>query len=147
MDDIIYKYIDYKSEEFKQVIDLRFNILFEQYNKIERYNYDELDCMSLHLVALDKEKVVGYSRITNINGKGKITNVVVSPEFIHKGIGFEMMRRHIIKAKENNINHLYLNARLSTTNFYSKAGFQCKDKTFLSEKSGLLLQKMYLKIS
>lgn len=147
MEYITYKYIDYKSKEFEQVIDLRFNILFEPYNKVEKYDYDELDYTSCHLVALDKEKVVGYSRMTNNNGNGKITNVVVSPEYAQRGIGFEMMKRHIIKVEECNINILYLNARLDTINFYKKVGFMCKDATFLSEKSGLMLQKMYYKIS
>lgn len=147
MDDITYKYINHKSKNFKQVINLRFDILFKQYNKIQRYDYDELDHISYHLIALDKGKVAGYSRMTNINGKSKITNVVVNPEYTHRRIGFEMMKMHIIKAKENNMNYLYLNSRLDTVNFYKKVGFQCKDVTFLSEQSGLMLQKMYLKIT
>ena len=147
MDYIAYKYIDYTSKEFDQVIDLRFNILFEPYNKVEKYDYDELDYTSCHLVALDKEKVVGYSRMTNDNGKGKITNVVVNPEYAQRGIGFEMMKRHIVNVKECNMNILYLNARLNTIDFYEKVGFMRKDATFLSEKSGLMLQKMYYKIS
>ena len=40
MDYITYKYTDYKSKEFEQVIDLRFNILFGPYNKVEKYDYD-----------------------------------------------------------------------------------------------------------
>lgn len=145
MNDITYKYTDYKSKEFEQVIDLRFNILFGPYNKVKKYNYDECDYISFHLVALDKEKVVGYSRMTNSNGK--ITNVVVNPEYAQRGIGFEMMKRHIIKAKECNMNYLHLNARLDTINFYKKVGFQCKEDIFVSEKSGLMLQDMYFYIS
>ena len=147
MNDITYKYTNYKSKEFEQVINLRFNVLFAPYNKVEKYDYDELDYISLHLVALDKEKVVGYSRITNDNGLGKITNVVVDSEYAQRGIGFEMMKRHIIKAKECNMNYLHLNSRLDTVNFYKRVGFQCKDDTFVSEKSGLILQDMYFTIS
>ena len=146
MDEIIYKYIGYKSEEFKQVIDLRYSVLFGPYSKIKKYEYDELDAISLHLVALDKEKIVGYSRMTDVNGEGKITNVVVSPEYINRRIGFEMMTKHIIKAKEYNISCLYLNARIETIEFYKKVGFQCQDKINISEKSGLPLQKMSIKI-
>jgi N-acetylglutamate synthase-like GNAT family acetyltransferase len=146
MKEIIYKYIDYKSEMFKQVINLRYSILFEPYSKIEKYEFDELDDISLHLVALDKEKVIGYSRITNINGDGKITNVVVSPEYINRRIGFEMMNKHINKAKEHNMKVLYLNARIETIEFYKKVGFECKGKINISEKSGLPLQKMYTDI-
>ena len=146
MDEIIYKYIDYKSELFTQVIDLRYNILFEPYSKVEKYEYDELDYISLHLVALDKEKVAGYSRMTNVNGKGKITNVVVNPEYINKKIGSEMMKKHIVTAKEYNMSSLYLNARIETIEFYKKVGFECQDKISISEKSGLPLQKMYTDI-
>lgn len=146
MGEIIYKYIDYKSEKFKQVINLRYSILFEPYNKIKKYKYDELDDISLHLVALDKEKIVGYSRMTNVNGDGKITNVVVSSEYINRRIGFEMMKNHIIKAKEDNMSCLYLSARLETIEFYKKVGFECQDKINISERSGLPLQKMYIKI-
>lgn len=144
MKDITYKYINYKDEKFKQVMYLRYYILFEPYNKIEKYKYDDLDVISLHLVALDKDKVVGYSRITNTNSEAKITNVLVSIEYVNRGIGFEMMKRHIIKAKEDNISYICLNARLDTVNFYKKVGFQCKDKVVISDRSGLPLQKMYI---
>lgn len=147
MDEIIYKYTNYKSEEFKQVIDLRYHILFEPYSKIEKYEYDELDAISSHLVVLDKEKIVGYSRMTNINGEGKITNVVVSPEYINRRIGFNMIKKHIIKAKEHNMSGLYLNARLDTIEFYKKVGFQCQDKINISERSGLPLQNMYIELN
>ena len=145
MDEIIYKYIDYKSKIFKQVMDLRFKILFEPYN-VNKYDYDELDNISLHLVALDKEKVVGYSRMTMNNGKGKITNVVVSLDYINRGIGFQMMKRNITRASEDNMSYLSLNARLDTIEFYKKVGFQCKDAISISEKSGLSLQEMFIKI-
>lgn len=143
MSDIKYKYIDYKSKEFKQVIELRFNVLFKPYSKINKYEYDELDDISFHLVVLNNDKVIGYSRMTNDNRKGKITNVVVHPEYIKRGIGFEMLKRQIDKAEINNINYLYLNARLDTVNFYNKVGFKCKGNPFTSEKSGLMLQEMY----
>lgn len=147
MNSIIYQYIDYTNEKFKEVIDLRFNILFKPYSKISKYDYDEFDHISFHLVALREDKVIGYSRMTKINDKGKITNVVVNPEYIKKGIGFEMMKRHIFKAEENNIGHLYLNARADTINFYKKIGFECKEDMFLSEKSGLMLQKMCYEVN
>lgn len=143
MNDITYKYISYEDKEFSQVIDLRFDILFKPYGKIDKYYYDELDNRSFHLVALHKNKVIGYSRMTNINDKAKITNVVVSQEYIKRGIGFEMLKTHIIKAEKENIINLYLNARLDTVNFYIKVGFKCKGNIFLSEKSGLMLQEMY----
>lgn len=143
MNNITYKYIDYTNEKFKEVIELRFDILFKPYGKINKYDYDELDNNSFHLVALHKDEVIAYSRMTDTNGKGKITNVAVNPAYIKRGIGVEMLRIQIKKAQEHNIKQLCLSARLDTVNFYKKVGFQCKGDTFLSEKSGLMLQEMY----
>lgn len=143
MNNITYKYISYTNEKFKEVIELRFDILFKPYGKINKYDYDELDNNSFHLVALYKNEVIGYSRMTDTNGKGKITNVAVNQEYIKRGIGVEMLRTQIKKAQEHNIKQLHLSARLDTVNFYTKVGFQCKGDTFLSEKSGLMLQEMY----
>lgn len=144
MEEIVYKYIDYKSETFNQVIELRYKILFEPYGKIEKYDYDDIDPISEHLVALDNGKVAGYSRLTNFNGKGEITNVVVNPEYVNKGVGSQMLKKHILKAKECNITSFCLHARIDTVDFYKKAGFQCRGEVFVSEKSGLLLQNMHL---
>lgn len=144
MEEIVYKYIDYKSEIFKQIIELRYKILFEPYGKIKKYDYDDLDPISEHLVALDNERVAGYSRLTNLNGKGEITNVVVNPEYVNKGIGSKMLKKHILKSKECNIKSLCLHARIDTVDFYKKAGFQCRGEVFVSKKSGLLLQNMHL---
>ncbi len=147
MNNITYKFINYKNEEFKEVSELRFRILFQPYSKIDKYDYDELDCNSIHLVALDEGSVIGYSRMTDFNGEGKITNVVVNQKYIGRGIGIEMLRMHKIKAKEFNVKCLYLNSRLNTIDFYKKVGFQCINNTFLSERSGLILQPMYFKIN
>lgn len=144
MEEITYEYINHESEIFKQVINLRFKILFEPYSKIKKYEYDEIDSISLHLVALDNGIVAGYSRMTNVNGEGEITNVVVNPKYINKGIGLKMMRTHIGKAKEYNMTGLYLHARLETVEFYKKVGFECNGEIIISKKSGLLLQNMHL---
>ncbi|MFL0164135.1 GNAT family N-acetyltransferase [Candidatus Clostridium helianthi] len=147
MNNITYKFINCESKEFKEVSELRFKILFKPYNKIHKYDYDELDYNSIHLVALDEGIVVAYSRMTNHNMNGKMTNIVVSEKYVGKGIGIEMLKKHKIKAKEFEFRCLYLNARLDTINFYKKAGFQCKGNIFLSEKSGLALQPMYFRIN
>ena len=146
MDGITYQYIDDKSKEFDQVMELRYSILFQPYKKIGRYDYDELDDKSFHLVALNDSMVIGYSRLTYIDGKGKITNVVVHTDFISLGIGHCLIRNLINKAKEENISEIFLNSRLDVTEFYRKLGFVEQGSSFVSDKSGLLLQKMVLSL-
>lgn len=134
MNNITYKFINCESKEFKEVSELRFKILFKPYNKIHKYDYDELDYNSIHLVALDEGIVVAYSRMTNHNMNGKMTNIVVSEKYVGKGIGIEMLKRHKIKAKEFEFRCLYLNARLDTINFYKKAGFSVRATYFHQKK-------------
>lgn len=142
MNIITYGYIDYTSEKFKEAIELRFNVLFKPYGKIGKYDYDEFDKISLHLAVLKGNEVIAYSRMTNLNGEGKITNVVVGPEYTKQGIGVEMLKMHIEEARKQGINNLSLNARIDTVGFYNKVGFNCIGDTFISEKSGLALQVM-----
>lgn len=146
MDEIIYRYITFDSEEFIQAAKLRFSVLFEPYSIIERYDYDELDSISSHLVALNRDRVVAYSRMTEISGEGKITNVAVGSQYLNRGIGFEMMKINVNKARELELYKLDLNARLETVGFYKKIGFKCEGNAFISEKSGLALQKMCINL-
>ncbi|MDD6769572.1 GNAT family N-acetyltransferase [Inconstantimicrobium porci] len=144
MKEIEIKYIEFNEKLFGEISELRYKVLFEPYHKINKYSYDSLDKKSFHLVALDGDKVVGYSRLTDFNGKGKITNVFVIPEYENLKIGHRMLKKHIIKAKENNLKKLYLNARINTLNFYKKAGFIENGEPFISDKSGLKLQNMIM---
>ena len=144
MKDIVIKYIEFESELFKEATLLRYKILFEPYHKINKYTYDSLDSASYHLVALDEDKIVGYSRLTNIDGAGKITNVFVIPQYENLKIGHKMLKKHMEKAREEQFSKLFLNARISTLNFYKKAGFLEDGFPYISDKSGLTLQNMVL---
>ena len=77
---------------------------------------------------------------------GKISNVAVDPEYAKRGIGYAMLIKHIETAPLKNIKSLYLEARVDTIGFYKKAGFAPEGPEFISERSGLPLQKMYLKL-
>jgi len=142
MNRIDIKYIQFNDELFGAISKIRYEVLFEPYHKINEYKYDSLDSKSFHLVAMDKDKIVGYSRLTVFNTNGKITNVFVIPEYENLKIGHNMLKEHIIKAKELNLKKLCLNARLSTLNFYKKAGFVEEGEIYISDKSGLKLQNM-----
>lgn len=149
MNNVIYEYIDYKNTFFNEVINLRYNILFKPYGKISEYKYDKLDKNSFHLIGVLNNKVVSYSRLSLIDMKNKISkisNVVVHPDYNNMGIGHDMLKRHIITAKKNNFTLIYLHARIDTIKFYEKAGFISDGPTFISNKSGLYLQKMYMNL-
>ena len=47
MEDIEYRYIKFDNALFKQVINLRYDILFKPYGKIQKYTYDQFDSYSI----------------------------------------------------------------------------------------------------
>ena len=57
-----------------------------------------------------------------------------------------MLKIHIKTSLEKKIKKIYLNARIDTIEFYKKAGFFTESSVFISDKSGLTLQKMFLKV-
>lgn len=142
MQNIIFEYVDFNSEKFKLASDLRYNVLFAPFHNIEKYHADELDEISYHLVAICDGKVIGYSRLTEVNGKGKISNVAVDSNYLNRGIGHEMLRQHFKKAKSHNIQCVYLDSRVTVIPFYEKIGFESKGSVFVSDKSGIELQRM-----
>ncbi|HCW53146.1 MAG TPA: GNAT family N-acetyltransferase [Clostridium sp.] len=144
MKDITIKYIRIEDKLLEQNTILRYKILFEPYHKINKYTYDSLDSISYHLATFYENKIVGYSRLTNIDGKGKITNVFVISEYRKRNIGHKMLIKHIEKAKQEKFSQLYLNARISTVNFYKKVGFVKEGTSYISDKSGLMLQNMVM---
>lgn len=150
MSNVKYEYIDYKNTFFDEVINLRYDILFRPYGKISKYKYDDLDKDSFHLIGIINNKTISYSRLSliDINNKiGKISNVVVHPDYNNMGIGRDMLKRHIITAKENKFKEIYLHARVDTIEFYEKAGFISEGSAFISDRSGLQLQKMYIRLA
>ncbi|MGN0145172.1 MAG: GNAT family N-acetyltransferase [Clostridium sp.] len=147
--DINYKYINYKNTIFIQVSNLRYDVLFKPYGKIKKYVYDKLDPKSFHLTALLNNRVIAYSRLTLVDCKnsiGKISNVAVAHEYSSMGIGHNMLKIHIQKASELGMKYLFLDARKETINFYRKSGFEPEGDVFISNKSGLPLQTMSLKL-
>lgn len=149
MEDIEYRYINFDNALFKQVINLRYDILFKPYGKIQKYTYDQFDSYSYHLVGIMDNNIVSYSRFTPLsrdNTVGKISNVVVNPDYNNMGIGIDMLKIHIKTSLEKKIKKIYLNARIDTIEFYKKAGFFTESSVFISDKSGLTLQKMFLKV-
>lgn len=146
---ITYEYIDYKNTLFDEAANLRYDILFKPYGKILKYKYDELDKISYHLAGIIDNRVISYSRLTSIdsdNKIGKISNVVVDPDYNNMGIGLNMVKKHIMTADEKQFKYIYLHSRIDTIQFYKKAGFISEGSVFISEKSGLPLQKMFLNI-
>ena len=83
--------------------------------------------LSLWLVAVDGEKVVGYVGSQSVLGWADMMNIAVSPEYRRQGIAYGLVTRLEAALKENDVTCLTLEVRASNASaqaLYGKLGFQ-----------------------
>ena len=69
--------------------------------------------LSLWVVALDADKVVGYVGSQSVLGWADMMNLTVDPSYRKKGIGRGLVNELIAKLKENKVTCLTLEVRVS----------------------------------
>jgi len=83
--------------------------------------------MSIYLVALEDNQVIGYAAMWHVVNEGHITNIAVSPNHRQKGIGTLLVNALINIAKEKEMIGLTLEVNINNTNaqkLYTKLGFK-----------------------
>ena len=83
--------------------------------------------LSLWLVALDGEQVVGYVGSQSVLGWADMMNIAVSPRYRRQGIARELVERLEAALRENDVTCLTLEVRASNAPaqaLYSVLGFQ-----------------------
>jgi len=109
---------------FAQVRALRYEVLFKSFGMPESMDFDDNDPDSMHLVVLDKGAVIGYGRLVRHGLEAQIRHVCVDPSQQGKGVGTEILKALIARARMVGANKVYLNARFTAMGVYRKLGFQ-----------------------
>lgn len=82
--------------------------------------------LSLWIVAMDGEHLVGYVGSQSVMGEADMMNLAVCPEYRRKGIGKKLVEELIIALKEKEVSCLLLEVRSENSaaiELYSKLGF------------------------
>ncbi len=82
--------------------------------------------LSLWIVALDNEQVVGYVGSQSVLGEGDMMNLAVDPAYRRQGIGGRLVANLIARLKEIQVSSLTLEVRASNeaaAALYEKLGF------------------------
>ena len=83
--------------------------------------------LSLWLVAIDGEKVVGYIGSQSVMGEADMMNIAVLPEYRRQRIGQSLVNRLITQLQLKQVHCLSLEVRISNESakkMYEKLGFQ-----------------------
>ena len=75
----------------------------------------------------EDEKIIGYAMMWLLFENGDITNIAVCKDYRHQGYGQKLLSKLIECAKENKLEYLFLEVRISNLpaiSLYEKMGFE-----------------------
>ena len=100
--------------------------------------------LSLWLVALDQEQVIGYVGSQSVLDAADMMNIAVSPDFRRQGVGQQLVLELITHLKLNNVTCLTLEVRVSNQSaqrLYERLGFETQGirKKYYEDKEDALI--------
>lgn len=101
------------------------------------------DPASSHLLAIEGERVVGYTRLIVHGDEAQIRHVAVAFDRQRTGIGSALIEEACRKAAAHGARRVHLNARLPAVPFYERLGFVAvTGEPFPSGRTGQLHVRM-----
>jgi N-acetylglutamate synthase and related acetyltransferases len=126
------KQIDYGSKEYKQMVDLRYEILRKPLNlsfdpkELDREKHDIL------IGAFEEEKILGCCLLTRKDKDCvRLRQMAVQNNLQGKGIGAAMMHFAENVARDAGYKKLIMHARKTAIGFYEKLGYKVSGNEFL----------------
>ena len=126
------KQIDHGTKEYKQMIDLRYDILRKPLNL--SFESDELDKEKNDILigAFEEEKMLGCCLLTKIDKDCmRLRQMAVQNNLQGRGIGASMMNFAEHVARDAGYKKLTMHARKSAIGFYEKLGYKVLGDEFI----------------
>lgn len=125
------KIIDYGSKEYKQMLDLRRQIL----RKPLGLDFTEEDIQNekhhIHIAAFEDDDMLGCCMLTQETPNSvRLRQMAVKPGLQNKGIGKVLMQFAENIARDRGNKLMTMHARKSASGFYEKQGYQIKGDEF-----------------
>jgi ElaA protein len=102
---------------------LRRVVFIEEQGVSETDEVDDLDPVSIHLLAVKDGVAVGSARIVPVDDTAKIGRVCVVKDERGDGLGAELIRSALLEAKERGFARAKLGSQVHAIGFYEKLGF------------------------
>lgn len=122
---ISYNFISRNSPYYRPAVTLRHNVFYHPSSVHMDQVLDNKEDRSMHLVAVFKEEVIGYIRIT-LDGKvAQLSQFVVVPDMQGKAnVAKNLYVKAMAKAKDMGANKVAGEIRLPMTNIASRLGYK-----------------------
>lgn len=134
---IDYRFVVPSDPLFEQARLLRWEILRKPLGIAYRAEMDDMEPGKQHLIAVDGSSVVGYCCVIVRSDGAQIRHMSVAESMRGRGVGQEMARKLIERAKQSGASVIWLNARFNALEFWHKIGFVDTGGFFNSEETSL----------
>ncbi len=131
-----------RASECGALRDIRREVFVVEHRLPEALERDELDAVSVHLLARDGQgEVIGCARLTP---QGKVGRVAVRQPWRNQGVGAALLRELVARARTQGQTQVTLDAQVAAIAFYEREGFVAYGDRF--EDAGLIHQAMRLEL-
>lgn len=114
-----------------QIIDLRYAVLRQPWDKPKDTATDDLELSSMNAFVEQDGKVIACGRLQdNGNSLGQIRYMAVHPNYQGKGLGKLIIAKLEEEAKVIGLTTLELQARENALEFYKSQGYSVKETSF-----------------
>lgn len=111
----------------KEISEVRHKVFVVEQSIPPEIEMDGKDSDCIHFLALKQSKPIGAARLQKY---GKIERVSVLRDYRHKGIGTAIIKMVIEKARNMDIEKIYLHSQIDSKNFYQQLGFVQQGEAF-----------------
>ncbi|WP_136481639.1 GNAT family N-acetyltransferase [Cognatitamlana onchidii] len=135
-----------ESPFYKEAVAVREELFFKEMKNSRDLINDEFELNGIHLVCLDQGKVIGTGRLNIVEDEAIISQMAIKENYQRQGVGAEILKELIRYCKREGVFYLKLSARETAIAFYKKFNFRILGDKYPSLKTGVVHQKMTLKI-
>jgi predicted GNAT family N-acyltransferase len=126
------KIIDHGSKEYKQMVDLRYNMLSKPLGLTFSEEELEAEKNNIHLCCFDDDKLEGCCMlVSKDNNTVQLRQMAVVSGLQGKGIGRVLMQFAENIARDRGFKKLIMHARKTAVGFYEKLGYKRIGNEFL----------------
>lgn len=137
------KQIDHGSNEYKQLVQLRYSILREPVGLDFSEEELEKEAGNIHIASFEDDELLGCCMLTKINKETlQLRQMAVKNNLQRKGIGASIMYFAENIARDKGYKKIIMHARNTAVGFYEKFGYKVKGEPFTEVKlTHLLMEK------
>jgi predicted GNAT family N-acyltransferase len=121
------------ADEVAAALALRIDVFVGEQGVERVADQDGLDPESIHLVAIEDERVLATCRLLEAPGVLKLGRMAVEPDHRRRGLGAALLAEAERVARDSGIRRIVLHAQVYAESLYAGAGYERVGDVFVEE--------------